>query len=76
VKTLDQLDWAALKGVSRRKIMQLSSCEYLTKAEDIVLAGPIGTGKTHIAISYRRRGSQEALSGGIREDLRVSEEPA
>jgi DNA replication protein DnaC len=49
LKTLDQLDWAALKGVSRQKIMQLSSCEYLTKAEDIVLAGPIGTGKTHVA---------------------------
>ncbi len=51
LKTLDQLDWAALKGVSRQKIMQLSSCEYLTKAEDVVLAGPIGTGKTHVAIS-------------------------
>jgi DNA replication protein DnaC len=50
-KTFDQLDWAALKGVSRQKIMQLASCEYLTKAEDVVLAGPIGTGKTHIAIS-------------------------
>ncbi len=51
LKTFDQLDWAALKGVSRQKIMQLASCEYLTKAEDVVLAGPIGTGKTHIAIS-------------------------
>jgi DNA replication protein DnaC len=51
LKTLDQLDWAALKGVSRQKIMQLASCEYLTKAEDVVLAGPIGTGKTHVAIS-------------------------
>ena len=50
-KTFDQLDWAALKGVSRQKIMQLASCEYLTKAEDVVLAGPIGTGKAHIAIS-------------------------
>lgn len=45
VKTLEQIDWSALKGVSRQKIMQLSSCQYLTKAEDIVLAGPIGTGK-------------------------------
>lgn len=49
IKTLEQIDWAALKGVSRQKIMQLASCEYLTKAEDVVLAGPIGTGKTHVA---------------------------
>lgn len=50
VKTLDQLDWKALQGVSRPKLLELASCEYLNKAEDIILAGPIGTGKTHIAI--------------------------
>jgi DNA replication protein DnaC len=50
IKTLDQLEWDALKGISRPKLLELASCDYLTKAEDIILAGPIGTGKTHIAI--------------------------
>lgn len=51
VKTLDQIDWQALSGVSRPKILELASCEYLKRAEDVVLAGPIGTGKTHLAIA-------------------------
>jgi DNA replication protein DnaC len=51
LKTLDQLDWQALQGVSRPKIRELSTCEYLEKGEDIVIAGPIGTGKTHLAIA-------------------------
>lgn len=51
LKTLEQIDWQALKGISRPKILELSSCEYLARAEDIVLAGPIGTGKTHLAIA-------------------------
>lgn len=51
VKTLDQIDWKALQGVSRPKILELSSCEYLEKAEDVIVAGPIGTGKTHLAIA-------------------------
>lgn len=51
VKTLDQIDWQALSGVSRPKIHELASCEYLKRAEDVVLAGPIGTGKTHLAIA-------------------------
>jgi DNA replication protein DnaC len=51
VKTLDQIDWKALQGVSRPKILELSSCEYLEKAEDVIIAGPIGTGKTHLAIA-------------------------
>lgn len=51
VKTLDQIDWQALSGVSRPKILELASCEYIKRAEAVVLAGPIGTGKTHLAIA-------------------------
>jgi DNA replication protein DnaC len=51
VKTLDEIKWQALEGVSRPKIMELASCAYITNGEDVVLAGPIGTGKTHLAIA-------------------------
>ena len=47
IKTLDQIDWDALSVVSR----QLVSCAYIEDAEDIVIAGPTGTGKTHLAIA-------------------------
>lgn len=51
IKTLDQIDWNVLAGVSRPKILELASCEYLTRAEDVVIAGPVGTGKTHLSIA-------------------------
>jgi DNA replication protein DnaC len=51
LKTLEQLRWEALQGVERAQLAQLASCEYLERAEDIVIAGPIGTGKTHLAIA-------------------------
>lgn len=51
LKTLDQLDWSALPGVSKPQVLELARCAYLDQAEDIVLAGPIGTGKTHLAIA-------------------------
>ncbi len=51
IKTLDQLEWKALQGVSRPKLLELATCDYLGRAEDVILAGPIGTGKTHIAIA-------------------------
>jgi hypothetical protein len=62
VKTLEQVDWAALKGVSRPKILELSSCQYIGQAEDVILAGPIGTGKTMLAIASgsRPRGAASA----------------
>jgi DNA replication protein DnaC len=49
VKTLDQLDWQALQGISRPKILELASCAYLQRAEDLIVLGPVGTGKTHLA---------------------------
>ena len=48
LKTLEQLDWDALQGVERP---QLAACAYIERAEDVVIAGPIGTGKTHLAIA-------------------------
>lgn len=51
IKTFDQLDWTALKGVSRPKLMELASCDFIGRAEDVILAGPIGTGKSHVAIA-------------------------
>jgi DNA replication protein DnaC len=50
-KTLEEINWSAVQGISRQKILELASCEYVLRHEDIVLAGPIGTGKTHLAIA-------------------------
>ena len=51
LKTLDQLDWQALSGISKSKVLELASGEYIEQGRDLVLAGPIGTGKTHLAIA-------------------------
>lgn len=52
VKTFEQIDWNELHGLSRGKIMELASCQFIDNHDDIVIAGPIGTGKTHVAISF------------------------
>lgn len=50
VKTLDHLEWTALQGVSRPKVLELASGDSLKKGEDVVVVGPVGTGKTHRGI--------------------------
>ena len=52
IKTLEQFEWEALEDISRQKIMELATCEYITKASDVILVGPVGTGKTHAAIGF------------------------
>lgn len=51
LKTLDQIDWDALQGLSRPRLLELSRGEWIERHEDLCLAGPIGTGKTHLAIA-------------------------
>lgn len=58
IKTLDQIDWSALSGVSRGQILTLATCAFVEQAVDVVLAGPVGTGKTHLAIGLGLRSAE------------------
>ena len=49
-KTLEDFDWDAQPAV-RQQIAQLASGGFLTEARNVVLLGPPGTGKTHLATS-------------------------
>jgi DNA replication protein DnaC len=51
MKTLDQFDFATAEGVDQKQIADLARGEWLKNAENVMLAGPIGTGKTHLAIA-------------------------
>lgn len=51
LKTLDQIDWKALNGICKPKILELATCGYIEKGDDVIFAGPIGTGKSHLAIA-------------------------
>jgi len=51
-KTLDGFDFAASDGaVSAAVIAELARGEWISRAENLIFAGPIGTGKTHLAIA-------------------------
>lgn len=51
VKTIDAFDFKAASGVSAQHVATLAAGDYVDRAENVVLVGPIGTGKTHLAIA-------------------------
>lgn len=51
MKTLDQFDFTVADGVDAAQVASLARGEWIARAENVLLAGPIGTGKTHLAIA-------------------------
>ena len=49
VLTLDTFDFSLAHGVDKKLVMELSRGAFVDARQNIVLVGPVGTGKTHLA---------------------------
>jgi len=50
VKTLDEYDFKHLPHIQEAFIQELATCNYIKKRQNILLIGPPGVGKSHLAI--------------------------
>jgi DNA replication protein DnaC len=48
-KTLSQFDWRRSHGLDRARLEDLGRVAWISAARNVVLLGPVGTGKTHLA---------------------------
>ena len=51
IKTIEDYDFGFATGAPRAQILELAALSFIERAENIILLGPSGTGKTHIAIA-------------------------
>lgn len=63
IKTLEQYDFAFASGAPRAQIQELASLAFIERAENVVLLGPSGVGKTHIASALAYRATQASRRG-------------
>ena len=62
VKTLEQYDFKFASGAPRSQLQELAGLAFIERAENIVLLGPSGVGKTHLATALAYR----AIMAGIK----------
>jgi DNA replication protein DnaC len=51
IKMLEDYDFGFATGAPKAQIQELASLGFIERAENVVMLGPSGTGKTHIAIA-------------------------
>lgn len=51
VKTLEQFDFAFQPSIDRKVLRELAGLAFVERAENVILLGPPGVGKTHLAIA-------------------------
>jgi DNA replication protein DnaC len=61
VKTLEGYDFAFASGAPRKQIVELGGLAFIERAENVVLLGPSGVGKTHIASALALKATQASI---------------
>jgi len=49
MKTLEDFDWRFNPSIKKKQIYDLATCRFVREAKDVLLLGPPGTGKSHLA---------------------------
>lgn len=61
-QTLGNFDWSFQPNVERKRVETLATCAYIREHATVLLQGPPGVGKTHLAVALGVRAVEQGFS--------------
>jgi DNA replication protein DnaC len=62
IKTLEDFEFGFNPQIPKAKIIDLATCQFVTRKESVLLVGPSGVGKSHLAQAFGQRACRLGLS--------------
>jgi len=61
-QTLGNFDWSFQPSIDRKRVETLATCQWIREHETVILAGPPGIGKTHLAVALGVKAVENGFS--------------
>jgi DNA replication protein DnaC len=60
-KTLEGFDWSFNPSINRQQLLHLASCDYIRRKRNVLICGPSGVGKSHVAQSLAHEACRQGF---------------
>ncbi len=73
---IEDIDYRTPRGIDKSVILKLSGCDWIKNAQNIIITGPTGVGKTYLACAMANRACKKGLAAIYKRTPRLFQEIA
>jgi len=69
--SVEDLDFRHVRGLDKRLVLHLASCDWIRRHENVLITGPTGIGKTYLACALAHKACLEGLQAVFKRTSRL-----